>query len=71
MVFINKVEVYNGFVKWNFFGGEGVIVDNDLEEQEKMVKYNDLVINVIIFSNVVDFMWIFCDLVNEGMKLSC
>jgi len=64
----NKVEAYNGFAKWNFFGGEGVISDNDPEEQEKMVKYNDLVTNAIIFSNAVDLTRILRDLVNEGMK---
>ncbi len=25
----NKVEAYNGFAKYFFFGGEGVIADND------------------------------------------
>src|SRR5438445_13859837 len=41
----NKVEAYNGFAKWFFFGGEGVIAENDPEEQEKRIKYNDLVAN--------------------------
>jgi len=50
----NKVEAYNGFAKWLFFGGEGVIAENDPEEQEKMIKYNDLVANTAIFQNVVD-----------------
>ena len=66
----NKVEAYNGFAKWNFFGGEGVIADNDPEEQEKTVKYNDLVTNAIIFSNAVDLTRILRDLVSEGMKPS-
>src|SRR5712671_5878469 len=35
----NKVEAYNGFAKWLFFGGEGIIAENDPEEQEKMIKY--------------------------------
>jgi len=29
-----KVEAYNGFSKWLFFGGDGVIADNDPEKQE-------------------------------------
>lgn len=62
----NKVEAYNGFAKWNFFGGEGVIADNDPEEQEKMVKYNDLVTNAIIFSNAVDLTRILREMKTEG-----
>lgn len=64
----NKVEAYNGFAKWNFFGGEGVIADNDPEEQEKTVKYNDLVTNAIIFSNAVDLTRILRELATEGLK---
>lgn len=45
----NKVEAYNGFSKWLLFGGEGVIADNDPEEREKVIKYNDLVVNDVIF----------------------
>lgn len=29
---MNKIEFYNGFVKFFFFGGD-VIVENDLDEQ--------------------------------------
>jgi TnpA family transposase len=39
----NKAEAYNGFSKWLFFSDEGIIADNDQEEQEKVIKYNDLV----------------------------
>jgi TnpA family transposase len=49
----NKVESYNGFSQWIFFGGEGIIAENDPEEQEKIIKYNDLVANAVIFQNVV------------------
>jgi TnpA family transposase len=66
----NKVEAYNGFAKWNFFGGEGVIADNDPEEQEKAVKYNDLVTNAIIFSNAVDLTRILGEMKKEGIKPS-
>lgn len=33
----NKVEAYNGFAGWLFFGGEGIIAENDPEEQEKII----------------------------------
>lgn len=62
----NKVEAYNGFAKWLFFGGEGVIADNDPEEQEKAIKYNDLVANAVIFQNVVDQSRILHELMTEG-----
>ncbi len=50
----NKVEAYNGFAQWVFFGGEGIIAQNDPEEQEKAVKYNDLVATAVAIQNVVD-----------------
>ena len=45
----NKVEAYDGFSKWSFFGGEGIMAENDPEEQEKRIKYQDLVANIMIF----------------------
>ncbi|MBI3605555.1 MAG: Tn3 family transposase, partial [Nitrospirae bacterium] len=62
----NIVESYNGFSKWFFFGGEGVITENDPDEQEKRIKYNDLVANAVIFQNVVDITQILWDLEREG-----
>jgi TnpA family transposase len=62
----NKVEAYNGFSKWVFFGGEGVIAENDPEEQEKRIKYKDLVSNAIIFQNVVDMTYALRELQREG-----
>jgi TnpA family transposase len=66
----NKVEAYNGFSKWLFFGGDGVIAENDPEEQEKRIKYNDLVANAVIFQNVIDITLILRDLIKEGQTLS-
>ena len=66
----NKVEAYNGFSKWLFFGGEGVIADNDPEEQEKVIKYNDLVANAVIFHNVVDQTRILRELKEEGFPVA-
>lgn len=66
----NKVEAYNGFASWCFFGGDGVIAENDPEEQEKRIKYNDLVANAIIFQNVVDMTYALRDLVREGYPVT-
>ncbi len=66
----NKVEAYNGFSKWFFFGGEGTIANNDPEEQEKIIKYNDVIANAVIFHNVVDLTNILCDLKREGSNVT-
>ncbi|BAQ63191.1 mobile element protein (plasmid) [Geminocystis sp. NIES-3708] len=62
----NKVEAYNGFSKWLFFGGEQIITTNDIEEMEKRIKYNDLVANAVIFHNVVELTNILQQLQKEG-----
>jgi hypothetical protein len=62
----NKVESYNGFSKWFCFGGEGIIADNDPEEQEKTIKYNTLIANAVIFHNAVDLTEILQKLKREG-----
>src|SRR5262249_9151599 len=38
--------------RWVFFGGEGVIAENRREEQRKIVKYQHLVANLVIFHRV-------------------
>ncbi len=62
----NKVESYHGFSKWFGFGGQGMIASNDPEEQEKMLKYNTLVANAVIFHNAVDLTEIIQQLRREG-----
>lgn len=66
----NKVESYNKFSKYFFFGGEGVIADNDPVEQEKAIKYNDLVANAVIFHNVVEQTRIIKSLIRQGWKIT-
>jgi TnpA family transposase len=48
----NKSESFNDFVKWLAFGGGGVITENDRGEQRKVIKYNHLLANCLIFHNV-------------------
>jgi TnpA family transposase len=62
----NKVESYNGFLKWLFFGGLGVISHDDPIEYEKRVKYTDLIANAIMLQNVVDMTRILRQLAREG-----
>ena len=48
----NKSESFNDFVKWLAFAGGGVIAENDRGEQRKVIKYNHLLANCLIFHNV-------------------
>lgn len=47
----NKSEEFNEFIKWLFFGSEGVIAENVRHEQKKIVKYSHLVANMVILHN--------------------
>lgn len=53
-----------------FFGGEGVIAENDPEEQEKRIRYTDLVANAAILQNVVDMSTAIRILAKEGYKFT-
>jgi len=39
----NTMEAYNGFSKFFFFGDDGIISENEPDEQEKRIKYNGLI----------------------------
>jgi TnpA family transposase len=45
---------------------DGTITDNDLEPQEKVIKYGDLVANAVIFQNVLDLTEVIRQLKHEG-----
>ncbi|EUC12676.1 Tn3 family transposase [Paraburkholderia hospita] len=47
----NKSEQFNDFAKWLMFGGD-VIAENLRHEQRKVIKYNQLVANMVILYNV-------------------
>jgi TnpA family transposase len=64
----NKVEAYNGFSKWLNFGGE-ILQENDPAEQEKLIKYNTLVANALIFQNVIDQTRIIKNLMLDGFEV--
>ncbi len=65
----NKSEEFNGFIKWVFFGGEGIIAENIRHEQSKIAKYSHLVANMIILHNVDRMTRILSELKAEGMAL--
>ena len=62
----NKTEEFNQFVKWLFFGGEGVIAENIRHEQRKVIKYNHLVANLVILHNVESMKLTLKDLKDRG-----
>ena len=65
----NKSEAFNGFAKWAFFGGEGVITHNRRVEQRKCIKFNHLVANCLIFYNVHVISEVLEQLNQEGAEL--
>ncbi|SFP68381.1 Tn3 family transposase [Salibacterium halotolerans] len=65
----NKVEAFHGFSEWLSFGGKGIIATNDPEQQEKIIKYNELVSNALIFHNVVDLTNVLRSLSEEGYEV--
>ncbi len=66
----NKTESYNAFSKWFFFGGEGVLRENDIDEQTKIIKYNDLLANAVILHNIVDMNTAIKSLKDKGIVVS-
>jgi hypothetical protein len=61
----NKVEAYNGFSAWLMFGRD-VIERNDPAEQEKIIKFNTLVANCVIFHTALDMTAVIRQLTEEG-----
>ncbi|WP_348680431.1 Tn3 family transposase, partial [Alcanivorax profundi] len=59
-----------GFIKWLFFGGEGIIAENVRHEQRKIVKYNQLVANMVILYNVEKMTRVLKDLAGEDVVIS-
>jgi TnpA family transposase len=66
----NKSEEFNDFVKWSFFGGDGIISENMRHEQRKVVKYNHLVANMIILHNVHEMTRVLKRIQSQGYVLT-
>jgi TnpA family transposase len=64
-----KVESYNNFTDWIAFGGP-VIRSGDPVEQEKRIKYRDLVANAVMLHNVVDMTNALYDLQRDGICIT-
>ncbi|MEY3333004.1 MAG: hypothetical protein RLZZ176_1304 [Cyanobacteriota bacterium] len=66
----NKVEGYNHFLDWLFFGKDGIITENDPEEQEKRLKYLDLVASAVILQNTIDLSLAVQELSASGYQIN-
>jgi hypothetical protein len=66
----NKAESYHGFAQWLGFGNNGVLADNDPAEQEKLIKFNTLLANLVIFHNALDIMDVVRGLAAEGWTIT-
>jgi TnpA family transposase len=64
-----KSESWNQFIQWIAFGGEE-IRENNRKEQRKIIRYNHLVANLVIFHNVVEMTRVIKQLVAEGVEIT-
>ena len=64
-----KVESYHHFTDWIAFGGP-VLRTGDPVEQEKRIKYRDLVANAVMLHNVVDMTTVLRALQHEGIRVT-
>ncbi len=63
-------EEWNNFIDWVAFGGHGVILENIRDEQKKIIKYNHLVANLLIFHNVNTMTHVLNELIEEGYEVT-
>jgi len=64
-----KSESWNQFIQWVAFGGHE-IRENNRTEQRKIIRYNHLVANLVIFHNVVEMTRVIKQLVAEGVEIT-
>jgi len=64
-----KIESFNNFRDWVTFGGH-VITSGDPVEQEKRIKYMNLVANAIMLHNVVDLTDVLNQMVASGHQVT-
>ncbi len=65
-----KSEEFNEFIDWISFGGGGIISDNLRFSQRKIIKYNHLLANMLIFHTVVHQTKAINKLRSRGTKIS-
>jgi TnpA family transposase len=69
-VITNRMESFHNFSsRWLMFGNAGVISDNDPDTMEKILKFNELLANCLIFHTAVDLMRVLNQLQREGYPI--
>ncbi|SDC26982.1 Tn3 family transposase [Streptomyces prasinopilosus] len=63
----NKVEAFHKFSNWLMFASD-ILQDNDPVHQEKIIKFNELLANCLIFPTAQDITKVVNDLVDEGWE---
>jgi TnpA family transposase len=66
---MNKSEQFNRFSQWVAFGGQ-VLEENNRDEQRKLIKYNHLVANCLIFYNVCSMTQALHKMRKEGVHVN-
>jgi Tn3 transposase DDE domain len=64
----NKTEAFHKFSNWLMFASD-LLADNDPEDQEKIIKFNELLANCLIFHTAVDITKVVNDLIDEGGRI--
>ncbi|WP_225992997.1 transposase [Actinomadura rudentiformis] len=64
----NRNEAFHGFADWLMFGGR-LIGHNDPDHQEKVVKFNELIANCVIYSTACDITDAANDVAAEGQSV--
>src|SRR5215212_9719898 len=65
-----KIESYNSFLDWITFGGDGLLTPRDPVEQEKRIKYTNLIANAVMLHNVADMTDVLHQLAQEGFLIT-
>jgi len=66
---MTKIESFNSFLDWGSFGGP-VFKSGDPEEEEKQLKYMNLVANAIMLSNIVNLTNVINQMIEEGKPVT-
>src|SRR5262249_46894918 len=66
---MNKSERFNQFAQWVAFGGN-LLEENNRDEQRKLIKYNHLVANCLIFYNVCAMTQALHKMSKDGIQIS-
>jgi len=64
------VERYNDFLDWLSFGNDGVLRTADPVEQEKRIKYLNLIANTVMLQNAIDLSNTLRQMADDGFPVS-